>query len=147
MPGISLERKWEGILTATIDLLARALVCRQYFREDPEIRQLATLLYGRYDFVWRTNGDGKLLAHGWRPEGFIKFRYYKYSQLAAMYLLGVGSPTHPLPPEAWYVWERDPTTIGNTTISVPPCFVGVSILLPGSIFAGGGKIVGMFRQM
>jgi hypothetical protein len=55
-----------------------------------------------------TNGDGKLLSHGWRPEGFIKFRYDKYCQLAAMYLLGIGSPSHPLPPEAWYAWERDP---------------------------------------
>ena len=39
-----------------------------------------------------TNGDGKLLAHGWRPEGFIKFRYDKYCQLIAMYLLGIGLP-------------------------------------------------------
>jgi len=94
-----------------LHLVARgALTCRQYFHEDSEIKDLAALLYNRYDFVWMTNGDGKLLAHGWRPEGFIKFRYDKYCQLIAMYLLGIGSPTHALPPETWYAWERNPNS-------------------------------------
>ena len=81
-------------------LLAASLTCRQFFHEDHEIVDLATLLYSRYDFPWMTNGNGKLLSHGWRPEGFIALRYEKYCQLAAMYLLGIGSPTHPLPPDA-----------------------------------------------
>jgi len=101
----------EVSVSDAIWLLAGALTCRQYFHEDKEIGDLATLLYSRYDFLWMTNGDGKLLAHGWRPEdGFIKHRYEKYCQLAAMYLLGIGSPTHPLPPDAWYAWERDPNS-------------------------------------
>jgi hypothetical protein len=107
--------RWKNVEISTSDciwLLAGALTCRQYFHEDHEIADLATLLYSRYDFPWMTNGDGKLLSHGWRPEpdGFIKLRYEKYCQLAAMYLLGIGSPTHPLPPEAWYAWTRDPNT-------------------------------------
>ena len=36
-----------------------------------------------------TNGDGKLLSHGWKPEGHLTARYDKYCQLAAMYLLGM----------------------------------------------------------
>jgi hypothetical protein len=107
--------RWKNVEVSTSDciwLLAAALTCRKYFHEDNEIGDLATLLYSRYDFPWMTNGDGKLLSHGWRPEpdGFIKFRYDKYCQLAAMYLLGIGSPTHPLPPDAWYAWERDPNS-------------------------------------
>jgi hypothetical protein len=108
-------QRWKDVEVSTSDsiwLLAGALTCREYFHEDAEIRDLATLLYSRYDFPWMTNGDGKLLSHGWRPEGFIQYRYDKYCQLAAMYLLGIGSPTHPLPPEAWYAWGREPNSYG-----------------------------------
>jgi hypothetical protein len=118
-------QRWKNSEVSTSDsiwLLAGALTCRQYFHEDSEIKELAALLYSRYDFLWMTNGDGKLLAHGWRPEGFIKFRYDKYCQLIAMYLLGIGSPTHPLPPEAWYAWERNPNSYGQYH------YIGTSLL-------------------
>jgi hypothetical protein len=117
--------RWKDVEISTSDsiwLLAGALTCRQYFHEDHEIAELATQLYSRYDFLWMTNGDGKLLSHGWKPEGFIKFRYDKYCQLAAMYLLGIGSPAHPLPPEAWYAWERTPNSYANYN------YVGTSLL-------------------
>src|SRR5215469_9926226 len=118
-------QRWKDVEMSTSDsiwLLAGSLTCRQYFREDHEIGDLATLLYSRYDFPWMTNGDGKLLSHGWRPEGFIKFRYDKYCQLAAMYLLGIGSPTHPLPPDAWYAWGREPNSFGSYD------YIGTSLL-------------------
>lgn len=117
--------RWKNVEMSTSDsiwLLAGSLTCREYFREDREIGDLATLLYSRYDFPWMTNGDGKLLSHGWRPEGFIKFRYDKYCQLAAMYLLGIGSPTHPLPADAWYAWGRDPNRYGQYN------YIGTSLL-------------------
>ena len=85
----------------------------QYFHEDHEINDLATQLYGAFDFPWMTNGSGKLLSQGWRPEGFVRFRYDKYCQLAAMYLPGIGSPSHPHPPDAWYAWARERNSYGN----------------------------------
>lgn len=109
-------QRWKQSEVSTSDsiwLLAGALTCRQYFHEDHEIGDLATLLYSRYDFPWMTNGNGMLLSHGWKPEGFLRFRYDKYCQLAAMVLLGIGSPTHSLPPAAWYAWERDPNRFGS----------------------------------
>jgi hypothetical protein len=109
-------QRWKSSEVSTSDsiwLLAGAVTCRAYFHENSEIADLATLLYSRYDFQWMTNGNGMLLSHGWRPEGFIQFRYDKYCQLAAMYLLGIGSPDHALPPEAWYAWERDPNAYGQ----------------------------------
>jgi hypothetical protein len=118
-------QRWKEVEISTSDciwLLAGSLTCRQYFHEDHEIGDLATLLYSRYDFQWMTNGDGKLLSHGWKPEGFLKARYEKYCQLAAMYLLGIGSPTHPLPPDAWYAWGRDPNSYGSFN------YIGVSLL-------------------
>ncbi|MGC2639693.1 MAG: glucoamylase family protein [Acidobacteriaceae bacterium] len=117
--------RWKQSEVSTSDsiwLLAGALTCRAYFHEDAEITDLAALLYSRYDFPWITNGNGLLLSHGWRPEGFIQFRYDKYCQLAAMVLLGIGSPAHPLPPQAWYAWERDPNQYGSYT------YVGHSLL-------------------
>ncbi|HEX5284606.1 MAG TPA: glucoamylase family protein [Bryocella sp.] len=117
--------RWKQVEMSTSDsiwLLAGALTCRQYFHEDHEIADLATLLYSRYDFPWMTNGDGKLLSHGWKPEGHLALRYDKYCQLAAMYLLGIGSPTHPLPPEAWYAWERNPNQYGQYH------YIGTSLL-------------------
>ncbi len=90
-------------------LVAGALTARQYFHDDAEIPKLATKIYERIDYRWMRNGHPTLLAHGWMPEtGFIAARYDKYCQLAAMYLLGIASPTYALPAEAWYAWERDP---------------------------------------
>jgi len=118
-------QRWKNSEVSTSDsiwLLAGALTCRTYFREDAEIADLAAELYSNYDFPWMTNGDGMLLSHGWRPEGFIRFRYDKYCQLAAMVLLGIGSPSHPLPPEAWYAWERNPNSYGDDH------YIGTSLL-------------------
>jgi hypothetical protein len=118
-------QRWKEVEVSTSDsiwLLAGALTCREYFHEDRGIADLASLLYSRYDFPWMTDGDGKLLSHGWRPEGYIPHRYDKYCQLAAMYLLGIGSPTYALPPDAWYAWERNPNSYGNYN------YIGTSLL-------------------
>jgi hypothetical protein len=90
-------------------LVAGALTARQYFQEDRQIARLATTIYERVDYLWMLNQHPHFLAHGWTPEsGFLPYRYDRYCQLACMYLLGIGSPTHPLDPEAWYAWGRDP---------------------------------------
>ena len=95
-------------------LIAGALIARQCCHDDERIVKVASDLYARVDYGWMRNGHSTLLAHGWMPEdGFLKARYEKYCQLPCMYLLGVGSPTHPLPPEAWYAWERNPYSYGG----------------------------------
>ena len=51
--------------------------------------------------------DTRLLPHGWMPEnGFLPYRWDDYSELMMMYLLGLGSSSHPLPQEAWDAWKR-----------------------------------------
>ncbi len=95
-------------------LTAGALTARQFFHEDPEIARLATAIYGRVDYRWMLNQHPFLLSHGWTPEtGFLPYRYDKYCQLACMYLLGIGSPAHPLNPESWYAWGREPFRYGG----------------------------------
>ncbi len=86
-------------------LLCGVLTCRQHF-EDQEIRSLAGEIYERVDWPWMLNG-GRTLSHGWKPEtGFLKSRWDTYNELMMIYLLGLGSSTHPLPPETWDAWAR-----------------------------------------
>lgn len=103
-------RMWKSEVSSidTALLLAGALTARQYFHDDPEIVRLATTIYERIDFPWMLNGHSTLLSMGWRPEsGFIKARWDDYSEHPILYLLAIGSPTHPLTPAAWYAWKRN----------------------------------------
>ncbi|MBV8818420.1 MAG: hypothetical protein JO022_08705 [Acidobacteriaceae bacterium] len=103
------ERRW-GSEFSSIDtalLMGGILTVRQRYANDREIMQLADFIYTRVDFTWMLNGDSLLLSHGWRPEtGFIVYRWDSYSELMLLYLLGIGSPTHPIPPDSWYAWAR-----------------------------------------
>jgi len=112
------RRVWQCELS-TIDsafLFAGALTVGTYFDRDTpdevEIRNLADELYSRADWNWARNG-GPELTHGWRPEnGFIQHRYQGYDEGLLLYILGLGSPTHPLPPESYraycstYQWKK-----------------------------------------
>jgi hypothetical protein len=103
------DRKWDSE-TSSVDtafLLAGVLTAGQYFSADPEIPKLAGEIYNRVDFQWMLNGDPLLLSHGWRNgKGFIKNKWDTYCELGLLYELAIGSPTHPISPEAWYAWER-----------------------------------------
>lgn len=101
------QRAWQCELS-TIDsafLFAGALTVAAYFdgegAEEAELRGLATALYERADWNWACD-HGLTLTHGWRPEsGFIPYRWRGYDEGLLLYILGLGSPSHPLPPEAY----------------------------------------------
>ena len=98
----------------TAILLCGALTARAYFN-DPKITDLATQLYNRVDWPWMLNG-GKTFAMGWRPEtNFISTRWDHYSELMMLYLLAIGSPTHPISPDSWSAFTRPPMTFGPYT--------------------------------
>lgn len=104
------ERRWSSEVSSidTALLIAGMLTAKQYFRDDDEIARLATTIYQRIDFPWMLNGHPTLLAMGWRPEsGFIKSRWDDYSEHLILYLLAIGSPTHPIAPDSWYAWKRN----------------------------------------
>jgi hypothetical protein len=96
---------------STVDtalLLAGMLTAAAYFQEESEaereIRKLADLLYRRTDWLWAQNGRAAV-AQGWRPEtGFLNYRWEGYDEGLILYLLGLGSPTYPLPPESYLAW-------------------------------------------
>jgi hypothetical protein len=100
--------RWGMSEVSSIDtalLLCGVLTCRQHF-EDDEIHRLALQIYERVDWPWMLNG-GKMLSHGWKPEtGFLGSRWDTYCELMMIYLLGLGSSTHPLPAETWDAWAR-----------------------------------------
>jgi hypothetical protein len=100
--------RWEKVELSSIDtslLLCGVLTARQYFA-DQEIKDLATKIYERVDWPWMLNG-GTTLSMGWHPEsGFLDARWIHYCELMMIYLLGIGSPTHPLSPDTWKAWTR-----------------------------------------
>ena len=112
------RRVWQCELS-TIDtafLLAGMLTCAAYFdgdtEDEAEIRSLVEFLYGRADWIWASDG-GPTVTHGWRPEsGFLPYRYTGYDEAILLYVLGLGSPTFPLPEESFpayaatYHWKR-----------------------------------------
>jgi hypothetical protein len=111
-------RQWDSEISSidTALLLAGVLTARQYFSSDAEIVRLATLIYERVDFPWMLNGDPAILSHGWKPEsGFLGGRWAVYSEHMILYLLAIGSPTHPIPADAWYIWIRNPITYRSYT--------------------------------
>jgi hypothetical protein len=104
----------------TAILLCGVLTCRKHF-QDSEIVSLATQLYERVDWFWMLNGS-TTLSHGWTPEsGFLSARWDIYSELMMLYLLAIGSPTHPIPPASWSAWAR-PTIL----------FQGLSYISPAA---------------
>jgi hypothetical protein len=81
------------------------LTARAYFHRDDEIVHLATTLYERVDWPWMLNG-GQMFSMGYRDGAFLKARWNHYCELMMLYLLAIGSPTHPVDPACWDAWSR-----------------------------------------
>jgi len=118
---------------STIDttfLIAGALAAAAYFdgeaKEEREIRELTDALYRRIDWRWAQNG-GLTVAHAWKPEGgFLKDRWEGYSEAMLLYVLGLGSPTHPLPEESYREWTRTyrwKELYGHELLDAGPLFI------------------------
>jgi hypothetical protein len=86
-------------------LLCGVLTARQHFL-DAEIQDLATAIYERVDWPWMLNG-GQTFSMGWKPgTGFLDGRWDHYCELMMIYLLAMGSPTHPVSGDTWKAWSR-----------------------------------------
>jgi len=104
---------------STIDtalLMAGVLACQTYFdrRNATErlIRQTADSLYRRVDWTWTAEGK-EGITFGWTPEnGANRESWHGYNEAMIMYILALGSPTHPVQPSVWdywtstYVWAK-----------------------------------------
>jgi len=132
--------RFQQVELSTIDtglLLMGVLSCRQYFdRAEPGdslVRALADSIYFRVDWPWFTAG-GASLSMGWHPErglpnhdasGFLRDRWTGYNEGMLLYALALGSPTHPIGPEAWRAWTggyRWDSFHGQTYVMFAPLF-------------------------
>lgn len=103
--------RFETVELSTIDtaiLVAGALTCQAYFDEnravEDSIRTLATRLYERVDWQWASIRP-PTIGHGWTPEnGFLPYDWRGYNEAMLLYILALGSPTHPVSPQAWSAW-------------------------------------------
>ncbi len=82
--------------------MAGVLDAKQYFDTadagDQQVRALADSLYHRVDWEFmRSGGNG--IRMGWKPgTGFGGYGYWiGYNEAMILYLLALGSPTHPVP--------------------------------------------------
>jgi hypothetical protein len=118
------QRVWNCELSSidTAILLCGVLACRQHF-QDAQIQSLAAQIYQRVDWPWMLNA-GTTLSMGWTPEsGFISSRWDTYSELMMLYLLAIGSTTHPIPANSWTQFARPTLTYQGysyiTNLSAP----------------------------
>jgi hypothetical protein len=96
-------------------MVAGALVCAEYFSRVQSGETLVALvnqLYSRIDWWWMlTNGGAqpnkRVMSHGLRTgTEFLTYNYSAYSEAILLYLLGMGAPANPLPPECWKAIDR-----------------------------------------
>jgi hypothetical protein len=98
--------RFETVELSTIDttlLAAGALFCESYFDRPGEqaVRDKAEELYRRIDWTW-IQPRPPLVSMGWTPEkGFHTYDWRGYNEAMILYVLALGSPTHPVDPAAW----------------------------------------------
>jgi hypothetical protein len=95
-------------------LMMGALFAAEYWSgehaEEQSIRAYADSLFRRVEWDWMVVRE-PLMSMGWFPEpgnysadpetGFIMYDYEGYNEAMFLYILGLGSPTHPIPGDAW----------------------------------------------
>jgi hypothetical protein len=103
--------RFETVELSTIDttlFLGGALFAQSYFdRDDPverEIREAAEQIYRRVDWPWAVK-TSPLVSMGWKPEeGLSDWSWRGYDEAMILYILALGSPTHPVSTAAWPAW-------------------------------------------
>jgi hypothetical protein len=124
--------RFHEVELSTIDttlFLAGALFAQSYFDRDTpaerEIREIAEALYRRAEWTFFFERP-PLVSMGWTPEhGLLDYDYRGYNEAMILYVLALGSPTHPIGPESWkaftstYKWTTD---YDQPHLSFPPLF-------------------------
>ncbi|SKB65379.1 glucoamylase family protein [Luteibacter sp. 22Crub2.1] len=105
------EARWVEVSTVdTTLLLGGVLFAQSYFDRDDakekEIRDLADAIYRRVEWPWAQN-HGALISMGWTPGGkMIPHDWAGYNEGMLVYILALGSPTHPVGDDAWQAWTK-----------------------------------------
>ena len=124
--------RFQTVELSTVDtalLLAGVLFCQQYFDRaggsEPAIRAYADSLYRRTDWSW-AQPRPPLITMGWYPErGFHQLDWRGFNEAMLVYILALGSPTHPIAEEAWSAWTSTYTWggyYGQSHVGFAPLF-------------------------
>ncbi|MCC7464864.1 MAG: prolyl oligopeptidase family serine peptidase [Saprospiraceae bacterium] len=125
--------RFKNVELSSIDtglLMAGVLSCMTYFdRNTPTeeaIRKTADYLYRQIDFGWFMNEQTRL-SMGWFPErdGVLAADWRGYNEAMILNIMGLGSPTHPLPTETWEKWCEPyfrATFMGQDHVNFGPMF-------------------------
>lgn len=126
--------RYKTVELSTIDstwLFAGALFCQSYFdRDDPTeaaIRSAAEQLYDRAEWDW-ASPRAPLISMGWYPENGGTYHSYDwkgYNEAMMVYVLALGSPTHPTDPAGWTAYTstyRWGTFYGQDFVQFAPLF-------------------------
>jgi len=129
--GKRFNRQIELSSVDTTLLLGGVLFAQSYYDRDTapekEIRQLADSIYKAVDWSWMQPRK-PLISMGWTPGGkFIPADWKGYCEGMLVYVLALGSPTHPVTPAAWKAWTstNDKTWgafYGQTFLTFAPLF-------------------------
>ncbi len=124
--------RYKEVELSSIDtglLMAGILSAMSYFDRDNPVEDsivaYSDSLFRRveWDFMY---GDTSTLSMGWFPEwSFIPSQWTGYNEAMILLIMAMGSPTHPIPAEAWdkwcdtYKWE---TYEGQENVQFDPLF-------------------------
>jgi len=126
------RRTWTSELS-TIDtglLLAGIVDARQYFdgkdSTETALRALADSIYHRMNWNLMRNYNPGILM-GYMPgTGFLNYgQWIGYNEASVMYILAMGTPTHPVGYTAWQTWTSGytwSTHYGYPYVIFPPLF-------------------------
>ena len=128
------KRTWESELS-TIDtalLLAGIIDAKQYFTgsdsAETQIRGLSDSIYYRMNWNMMRNSNPGIML-GWKPgTGFSGYgQWVGYNEATIMYILALGSPTHPVDYSAWQKWTEGyngnlKNQYGYYYVNFPPLF-------------------------
>lgn len=126
------DARWVELSSVdTTLLLGGVLFAQSYYDRDStkekQIRQLADDIYRRVDWTWM-QPRAPLIGMGWTPGGqFIPHDWQGYDEGMLVYILALGSPTHPVSPDAWTAWTSTNhrqwgTFYGETFLNFAPLF-------------------------
>jgi len=125
-------RRYRDVELSSIDsglLMAGVLSCQTYFDQEnateKAIRATADFIYRRVEWDWMMNANQRM-SMGWKPEkGFIQAEWFGYTEAMILYVLGLGSPTHPIASNAWEAWTQNyvwDNFMGQEHINFGPLF-------------------------
>ncbi len=97
----------------TAELMAGVLNAAQYWPGTP-LQTTALQMYDRVNWPWMQQSSGVFYG-AWTPESGFSGGYGDYSEASLLYLIALGSPTHPISEASWLAWSRTPVEHYPTT--------------------------------